>query len=63
MARSKVPNPSQHIMAFPAGAEGAGKRSRREEPAAVRLDGEERRLDIPKARTFTLQVEGSRLRP
>jgi hypothetical protein len=23
MARSKVPNPSQHIMAFPAGAEGA----------------------------------------
>jgi hypothetical protein len=23
MARSKVPNPSQHIVAFPAGAEGA----------------------------------------
>jgi hypothetical protein len=25
MARSKVPDPSQHIVAFPAGAEGAEK--------------------------------------
>jgi len=65
MARSKVPNPSQHIMAFPAGAEGAGgKNTRLEEPAAVILAGDILRWVIPKVGKFPKNVRyglGARL--
>ena len=45
MTIPKVPNPSQHIVSFPAGAEGAGgKKSRLEEPSAVILAGDILRL-------------------
>jgi len=53
MTTSKVPNPSQHIVSFPAGAEGAGpKKSRLEEPAAVILAGDILRWVIPKVGPF-----------
>ena len=41
MTIPKVPNSSQHIVSFPAGAEGAGaKKSRLEEPSAVIVAGD-----------------------
>jgi hypothetical protein len=65
MTTSKVPNPSQHIVAFPAGAEGAGgKKSRLEEPAAVILAGDILRWVIPKVGKFPKNVRfglGARL--
>jgi hypothetical protein len=65
MARNKVPNPSQHIVPFPAGAEGAGgKKSRLEEPAAVILAGDILRWVIPKVGKFPKNVRfglGARL--
>ena len=45
MTIPKVPNSSQHIVSFPAGAEGAGaKKSRLEEPSAVLLASDILRL-------------------
>lgn len=65
MARNKVPNPSQHIVSFPAGAEGAGgKKSRLEEPSAVILAGDILRWVIPKVGKFPKNVRfglGARL--
>ena len=65
MTTSKVPNPSQHIVSFPAGAEGAGgKKSRLEEPAAVILAGDILRWVIPKVGKFPKNVRfglGARL--
>jgi hypothetical protein len=65
MAGSKVPNPSQHIVAVPTRAEGAGgKRSRLEEPAAVILAGDILRWVIPKVGKFPKNVRyglGARL--
>jgi hypothetical protein len=65
MTTSKVPNPSQHIVSFPAGAEGAGgKKSRLEEPSAVILAGDILRWVIPKVGKFPKNVRyglGARL--
>ena len=57
MTIPKVPNSSQHIVSFPAGAEGAGaKKSRLEEPAAVILAGDVLRWVIPKVGKFPKNV-------
>ena len=65
MTIPKVPNPSQHIVSFPAGAEGAGgKKSRMEEPSAVILAGDILRWVIPKVGKFPKTVRfglGARL--
>ena len=65
MTVPKVPNPSQHIVSFPAGADGAGpKKSRLEEPAAVILAGDILRWVIPKVGKFPKNVRyglGARL--
>ena len=57
MTIPKVPNSSQHIVSFPAGAEGAGaKKSRLEEPSAVILAGDILRWVIPKVGKFPKTV-------
>ena len=65
MTVPKVPNSSQHIVSFPAGAEGAGgKKSRLEEPSAVILAGDILRWVIPKVGKFPKTVRfglGARL--
>ena len=65
MTIPKVPNSSQHIVSFPAGAEGAGgQKSRMEEPSAVILAGDILRWVIPKVGKFPKTVRfglGARL--
>ena len=65
MSDPKVPNRDQHIVSFPAGAEGAGgKKSRLEEPSAVILAGDILRWVIPKVGKFPKNVRfglGARL--
>jgi len=57
MTAPKGPNREQHIVSFPAGAEGAGgKKSRLEEPAAVILAGDILRWVIPKVGKFPKNV-------
>ena len=60
MTIPKVPNPSQHIVSFPAG----GKKSRLEEPSAVILASDILRWVIPKVGKFPKTVRfglGARL--
>ena len=65
MSDPKVPNRDQHIVSFPAGADGAGgKKSRLEEPSAVILAGDILRWVIPKVGKFPKNVRfglGARL--